>query len=398
MMKKLLTVIITVAMMASLFIPHVSAADEQFVQVQEAAEGIITIDGVLNEGEWDEQNKLILSTSGNPGTTKMYNWVGDKMGDIQFYYSWNENGLYMAAKVIDSTFTPKTDMNNSRGGTDHFQIALNPMGLIAPEYQALFFSFCPYVIEEGADTGDVICVVHNWEQGLDDFGTDASTIINTGDLVDFGETYEGKYKVTENGWNLEILLPMEVIASEKRIFELDVSEDSAHSLTEFYPFQSEALAWASSTICYVDNATTTDAATGESKIDIVGAARTAFNANGAKDFTAASYSLVLKFNKSTQTPSEVTETVAPTPTTPETDPTVTDPTDPTVTDPTGTEGGDTTTAGGADTTTASTTAATTTDAADAEGEGSNVVLIVIIAVAAVAVVAAVVVVILKKKK
>ncbi len=395
-MKKLLTVIITIAMMASLFIPQASAAnDRKFVQVLQASEGQITIDGVINDSEWDKTNRLSLSTkgTGENNSVKLTKWTENDVDDIQFYYSWSDAGLYMAAEVIDTTPAPiakqETPTVNIEG--DRFQIALNPMGLIGDDWQGLFFTFARIQMEEGDTSGDILPMAHNWLQGMLDGSTDMACVFNSTrdadvDLTGYGATFEGKYVPTENGWNMELLLPMDLIASELRIYELDIAEGSTNSLKQFDP-KAGALAWASAMICYVDYKTeTTDA--GEIKNVLTGTGRTTYEGFGVDDWSVAGYPLALKFNTTGQTPDTVTETLKPTDEGDVGEVTLRpDDTDPIVED-TAVE----------DTDAAGTKAPTTDNTSDPGEKDDSPIVWIIVAVAAVVVIAAVIVVVLKKKK
>ncbi len=399
-MKKLLTAIITIAMMASLFIPQASAAAERtFVQVQYATEGQITIDGDLTASEWDENSKLVLSATGT-GASKMKPWNGlDTVSDIQFYYSWGDKGLYMAAKVIDSTpvgLTPNEDGAidpNKRSHADHFQIALNPMGLIADEFQGLFFSFVRMEMAEGETVGDIAGVAHNWEQGLPGGEVDAATQFNVGDLETYGEEFEGKYTATAEGWNMELLLPFDLIASDLRTYDLDVETDSPYSLSMFDPKgENRALAWASAMIAYVDCELVTDETDGSQIGSAKAAGRTVLESADDADWGVGSYPLALKFNIQGQTPDEVTETNAPT---------TTDPLDTSIGTSIATKA-PTTKGPEEDTKDEDATAAPGADTTDAtqggEDGGLHVGVIIGIVAAAVVVIAGIVAVVLKKKK
>ncbi len=400
-MKKFMTAIIAVAMMASLFIPQVSAASErQFVQVLQATEGQITIDGQITTAEWDDNNKLVLKAGDTASPTTLTSWVYEKVDDIEFYYSWTKDGIYMAAKTIDDNVTP-IYANDEAGATrsgDTFQIAFNPAGLIADDFQGLFFSFLPIAMAEGATSGDVMAIKHNWEWGTPDpdgtLNTDNATRFDTSD-----EKFQGAWIKTATGWDVEIFLPINYLASEDRKYDLDVADNSQYNLKDcFKPEDPEArkYAFATAMIAYCDYEVVTPATDAEGtgyEVKIIGTGRTTFPETKDDQFwTVDGYPLCLKFNLTGETANQDTETWAPTEVTVDGG----DITDPAVTNAPGAEEtkkptDDTTKAPASADTTAGTTSGN-------DDEGAPVGLIIGIVAAVVVVAGAVVFVVLKKKK
>ncbi len=313
-MKKLFVSIIASAMMVSLFTPWTNAVEDRtFVQVKYVEDDQITIDGNISASEWDETSKLTLSATGE-GASKLKKWMLNDVSDIQFYYSWGDKGLYMAAKIIDSTPASLAPDENGyidpglRGRADHFQIGLNPMGLIADEFSGLFFSFVRLAMEDGATVGNIMPVAHYWQEGY--YGCpDEPTRFNEGDLAGYGVDFEGKYTETAEGWNMELLLPMDLIASELRTYDLDVEVGSSYSLSTFDPKgENRALAWASAMITYIDCEVVTDEYGYKCGVPI-GTGRTVLDGVDGSDWGVSSYPLALKFNLKNQTPDEIIETL-----------------------------------------------------------------------------------------
>ena len=94
----------------------------------------IIVDGTINESEWDETNNLTLKCGEN-----METWTTEFPGEIQFFYSWGENGFYIAAKVTDSTLALTEKKYDGMIPQDRLQLALNPCGLIYGDANGLLF-------------------------------------------------------------------------------------------------------------------------------------------------------------------------------------------------------------------------------------------------------------------
>lgn len=278
-MKKLISVIVAVIMIASLIPAVVNAeADEEYVRSGDNGNVIvpyttgegITIDGTLAQGEWSETNKLALE-----GKKTMKTWgIGVFEGTIDFYYSWGDAGLYMAAVVYDNLIG---DGASDGALATRFQIALNPAGIICEDYPGLFFSLTPL-----NDSDEVMLMRHNWQTGTADDGY----------FVEQGEDgYAGKYtfiKDGENiiGWNLECIVPWEYIATADRYTDLDDTDEIY--LTNFNPKdENRARAFCTATIAYVQHHAP-DAAS------ITSTARTCTDGDPSI-WTVDSYDLILLF-------------------------------------------------------------------------------------------------------
>ncbi len=251
-MKKLLSAIMVMAMVATLFIPTVSAADERmFVNVRKIGDGQIVIDGNVTAAEWDETNKITLSMK-EGSSPMMTSWVGENKDflDIEFYYCWSDAGIYMAAKINDNCLKAAADATSIDRTTDHFQISFNPAGIIDDKYEGMFFSFLPVEMAEGETVGTVKALRHNITggRGAED---DQPTLIEASD-----ETYEAKYTLTANGWQLEMLLPWKYVAADSRTWELEYVDDMDCNnvlLTNFDPNDTNRKrAYADVLIAFVD--------------------------------------------------------------------------------------------------------------------------------------------------
>lgn len=393
-MKKIISVIVAAVMLASM-IPAVVLADDAEAEYVSPGKIIVpyttgdgvTIDGVLAQGEWSETNKIALNE------TNMVAWI-DPPADapfepIDFYYSWGDKGLYMAANVLDKTIEDGTATASGSLAT-RFQIALNPQEMISPEdYAGLFFSIVP-VVEEG---GEPVLELHkhNYETSAD----------GGAPLVEAEDGYEGAFTFTKDGetvigWSLECIIPWKLIASEDRYADLDY-EETLEDLSSFNPKNEDVTkAYITATICYVrcgDHGATNTAALRTCTDGIIG-------------WNADSYDIYLLLCPpgATERTLDVTPFVAAAPATSEGDTSAEDP-GTTEADP-GTTPDDTTKADDSQTTTEeegkTTTAepAATTNKPEEQGKKSNTGLIIgiVAGVVVVAAAAACGIILSKKKK
>lgn len=247
------------------------------VQVPYVYSGGITIDGVMQNGEWSQENRILLSED------NLQPFSGSALPDpFEFYYSWGDDGLYMAAIVYDSTLT------KSAKGTrlDQFQIAFNPAGIIYKDYSGLFFSFMP-----SDESDDVYATKHNWQRG----DVDGQTNIDD-------EGYKGKYTETDTGWVMEVLLPWSLISSKDRTAKLDATESI--TLDNFDPNDAaRSRAFCNAIICYIDYSGSQFVAAGRTCNQTV-------DLGTQKGWTVDTYDITLKFLKDGETPSTETETFA----------------------------------------------------------------------------------------
>ncbi len=305
-MRKILSLIIVATMLVSVMAIQSSAAmNIGLVKVLYADSSTITIDGNVGAAEWDETNSLKLKAGDNTA-----GWTGDSVytDEIQFFYSWGDDGLYMAAKVIDSTFSPAeidttAEALEVSALRDRFQIAFNPCGLIADGFNGLFFSFAPTFNpdNETIDTvtgGELICRKHNWEES----NVDGQMTVNGAEA-----TYKGAYTRTADGWDMEVVVPWALISTKDRIWDVlanDVLPTDVESkyLSIFDPNNEDrSKAFTKAIIAYVDCEVGSDTT--------LGTARTATTAEEADNFQVESFDLVLKFYKADEDKAD--ETVTP---------------------------------------------------------------------------------------
>ena len=389
-MKKVLSFIVIATMLMAMMLTSAFAAPDGLgvglVEVLYASADTITVDGTIHESEWDETHSLMLKCG-----EKMQTWTTDYPGEIQFYYSWGDDGLYMAAKVIDSTLT-LTSVTEDGANTpqDRFQIAFNPCGLMYDDANGLFFSFYP-TYADGTDpatvtSGTVGARKHNWEENTDD----------QQDIIEAG--YKGAYTITEDGWDMEVVLPWSLIATKDRVWDIiDYDTEGAFCSVLDPKNEDRTKAFTEAIIAYVDM---------ESVDGVTNTGRTVKADDTASNWSVGSYDITLKFYMDGESTEDKTvtyytledlkaiftdvdwsafetgdeeETEAPD------------------------EGDETNAPSAADTSANAKDTAAGTNAADTTGtgsteEGSNLGLIIGIVAAAVVVIAVVVIVIAKKKK
>lgn len=281
-MKKVLSFIVIATMLMAMMLTSAFAAPDSLgiglVKVLYADADTITVDGTINASEWDETNSLKLKCG-----TNMQTWTTDYPGEIQFFYSWGDDGLYMAAKVIDSTLT-LTSVNDAgedvSAKQDHFQISFNPCGLMYDDASGLFFSFYP-TYAEGTDpatvtSGTVGARKHNWEENQDD----QQKIIEAG--------YKGAYTITEDGWDLEVVLPWSLIATKDRVWDIiDYDTEGAFCSVLDPKNDDRTKAFTEAIIAYVDNKEIDDKAPNTG--------RTVKADDTAGNWSVGSYDITLKF-------------------------------------------------------------------------------------------------------
>ncbi len=291
-MKKLISVMVAALMLVAL-IPAAVHAEEADEYVRSGDNGNvivpyttgtgITIDGTLAQGEWSETNKLSLD-----GTKTMKSWaIGEFDGHIDFYYSWGDKGLYMAAIVNDDLIEDGASQDETTLST-RFQIALNPAGIICDDWPGLFFSLCPVI-----DTDTVILQKHNWETSADG-----------GTFVEEEEGFTGKYTFIKDGdsvvgWNMECIIPWTLIATPDRYADLDETDEI--TLDHFNPKdENRKRAFCTAQIAYVQSSTPDGQG-------LVSTARTCTDGDPSI-WTVDSYDLILLFALADEINNRTTET------------------------------------------------------------------------------------------
>ncbi len=279
-MKKFLSVIMIVMMFITMVTPVFAAPTSQgigLLKVLYSDLGKIKIDGNINASEWSEKSSIKLKCG-----TNMQTWTTAFPGEIQFFYSWNNDGFYIAAKISDSTLTLTSTSYGWDYPQDRFQIILNPCGLIYDESVGLMFTFYP-ICEDGTypstiTSGRLGARKHCWEEKID----------NQEDINEIG--YEGAYTTTEYGWNMEAVIPWSLISSRDRIWDIIDYRTEGAFCSVFDPNNAEReKAFAEASISYIDCKEFDDS--------LPNTARTVNSSKYASDFSTASYDITFKFYK-----------------------------------------------------------------------------------------------------
>ena len=177
-MKKILASAMAVSLLASLAISASALEDEERTDVT-VYYNTPTIDGTINNGEWDQANAIDVTAD------NAMLWGGDEINNlVYFYYSWDEQGLYLAADVSDTDVCMPADISEVYN-LDAFQIAIDPAGLIGDDAGggAMFYSIAPM------KDGNLGAVYHPYGGAAEEF------------------EYTGAYKLTDDGWQFEMIIP-----------------------------------------------------------------------------------------------------------------------------------------------------------------------------------------------
>lgn len=188
-MKKILAGVMSVSLLATLAVSASALyAARQDVTVYQNTP---TLDGVINDGEWDKANAIDM-TEDNCAL-----WAGDAINNaIYFYYSWDDTGLYLAADVADASVVYcDSTVPGDVYAKDAFQVALDPAGLIGNDGGGggMFYSIGP------ATDGTLAAVYHPYGGAATEFD------------------YTGAYSKTDAGWQFEMIIPwtsIEILADD----------------------------------------------------------------------------------------------------------------------------------------------------------------------------------------
>ncbi|MGM9625191.1 MAG: sugar-binding protein, partial [Eubacteriales bacterium] len=147
-----------------------------------------TVDGFINQDEWDFENAIEMNAE------NCVAWVGEFTCPVLFVYSWDDIGLYCAAQVIDPDVCT-TPSDRCVYEFDAFQIALDPGGLIGESQGGGGMFYSIGLMEDGT----LRAVYHPYGGEPEDM------------------EYTGAGRITDNGWEFEILIPwtsIEILADD----------------------------------------------------------------------------------------------------------------------------------------------------------------------------------------
>nr|MBQ4320574.1 hypothetical protein [Clostridia bacterium] len=156
------------------------------------------IDGVIDDGEWDNALVRKLDASNVDEPTKK----GAKFEGATFQWMWDDAGIYFVAEVKDTTpmatpFAPKAGSYNSKDGV---QVCIygSPTGKGSTVKTLLFYSFAPTSTTGEALIGEHFCY-GTGSKGADvpaNEGAVAATYSKTGYVVEGFIAKEGLAKTT----------------------------------------------------------------------------------------------------------------------------------------------------------------------------------------------------------
>lgn len=141
-MKKTLSIILALSLVISAFAAFTFAGSSAAAEAEIpyiAPASAPTIDGTIADGEWANAKKFTIDQ----------NTSGFKTGSVPFatdyYYFWNENGLYVYVDAKDTDIDPNVYTNTQvLNGTDGIQIEIDPMNKKNAGYSdSYIFDFVP---------------------------------------------------------------------------------------------------------------------------------------------------------------------------------------------------------------------------------------------------------------
>ncbi len=116
-----------------------------------------TIDGVIEDGEWENALERVLTPNNVDEPTN----TGFKTEGGTFLWMWDDTGVYLAATIKDTT--PMSSYHRAGQGSynakDGVQVCIYPNGELSGSTvkTLLFYSFCPYADNGSAVMGEHFC-------------------------------------------------------------------------------------------------------------------------------------------------------------------------------------------------------------------------------------------------
>ncbi len=272
-MKRTFAFLTASIILLSMLLVSTEAATREFLQVPYAEEGEIKVDGTIDSAEWENATAFSLSPNAS-GAKRLYSRYEENVQGLTVQYAWNEKGVYIAAKIKDSELYGDVPMEYMRG-SDELQLYFNPVGFISDDYSGLMFVF------SRRNDGQIAGIKAYWRQGLE-------TEPEPEEITEPG--YKAAYSDNLTGWDLEVFLPMSLIATSDRIYDLDKGEDPTYLLSQvFKPADpsSRENAWCTAMVAYVDFGR-------DGNVRAMGINGT--SSEVTQSFTAKYHPMVLKFN------------------------------------------------------------------------------------------------------
>lgn len=188
-MKKILTSILTAALIAASLLTQVSAAPKAAEFKASKLTKVPTFDGVISDGEYGIGDAIKLTDSRLEPTAWVSGHSIDPDLDVQYKFAWDDSNLYMAVTVKgDKSPSQSADENAAWfGKADCIQVFVNP------EYKVAGAS--PVCFTIGFSEGKTPVV---WRSKL------GMGVIVTGECKGFSSKYD-------NGYTMEIAIPWKTI-------------------------------------------------------------------------------------------------------------------------------------------------------------------------------------------
>ncbi len=172
------------------------AAGQTEKLIREVPTGSPNINGIIEQGEWSESDKITM----NENTCTASPWNGNIKSSADVYFLWDEDGLYIAAKITDST-EAYAEEENSEGvlSGDALQLGLNPGMLITGGHPGEFFTFA---LPAGAkkNSPSPLYIIRQNYADYNGIGSSAG-----GELLDV-ESYTATGQKVSDGWQFECFL------------------------------------------------------------------------------------------------------------------------------------------------------------------------------------------------
>lgn len=184
-MKKIISIIIAFATLLALS-ALATLTPSALVQAPEftAQYSHPTVDGEISEGEY--ANSYVMNKDSAAA------WVGGVgNSSVTWHFAWDENGLYYAGTINDTTPSYR-DENGYWVGIDCLEISINPGNLLKADdrTEGVFFSF------GATKDGKVVAYRHNFKDGL------------------VSDKITGKasgHKAGTDGYTIEVMIPWDLV-------------------------------------------------------------------------------------------------------------------------------------------------------------------------------------------
>ncbi|GEM_PF-2929417 len=164
--------------------------------IREVPSGSPDINGIIERGEWSESNKIVM----NENTCTASPWSGSIESSADVYFLWDEDGLYIAAKITDLTEAYSSEKSpESVLSGDALQLGLNPGMLITGGHPGEFFTFSLPADAKKNSPSPLYIIRQNYAD-YNGIGSSAG-----GELID-EKCYKATGQKVSDGWQFECFL------------------------------------------------------------------------------------------------------------------------------------------------------------------------------------------------